>query len=181
MTTRDLDRFAEFIARPENQGRLFEFINGEFIEVSPGRTSNSGYPHLISFAVRLFCRGNRIPCYISGEAGAYRIGENTVVPDFAYKRTPLSDDYPDPVAPLWVVEVVSPTDRPDEVRAKRNIYIEAGILYWEMYPTSQSIDVYEPGKPPRAFGIDDTLDGGDVLPGFTLPMREIFSSGESEG
>lgn len=178
MTIRGRDRFAEFIARPENQRRLFEFINGEMIEVSPRRTQNSGYPHLLSFAVRLFCRNHRIPCFISGEAGAYRIDVHVLAPDFAYKHTPLSDDYPDPIAPEWAVEVISPTDQPDEVRAKRNIYLEAGILYWEMYPKSQSIDVYEPGKPPRTCGMGDTLNGSEVLPGFTLPVREIFASDE---
>jgi hypothetical protein len=34
--------------------------------------------------------------------------------------------------------------------------------------------VYAPGQPVKTFGIDDTLDGGDVLPGFALAVREIF-------
>jgi len=43
-----------------------------------------------------------------------------------------------------------------------------------MYPPSQTIDVYAPGKKKRTFGVNDTLDGGDVLPGFRLPVRELF-------
>lgn len=170
-----MEEFLEFALAPENADREFELIHGEISEVMPGRTSNSEYPHIISFAVRLFCRENNIPCHTSGEAGAYRIGGNVLVPDFAYKRTPMSKDYPDPEPPLWVVEVISPTDEKPDIKKKRKIYRDAGILLWELYPDSQSIDVYAPGQKKRTFSIDDTLDGGDVLPGFKLPVRQLFS------
>jgi Uma2 family endonuclease len=166
--------FEQFIVQPENENRLFEFIDGEIIEVSPGQTRNSGYPHIISFAARNFCLENQIPCFISGADGAYRVGENVVVPDFAFKRTPLSNDYPDPIAQEWVVEVISPTDKANEIRKKREIYQKAGILYWEMYPEFINIDIYEPGKPMRTLGIDDVLDGGAVLPGFKLAVKKLF-------
>jgi hypothetical protein len=45
-----------------------------------------------------------------------------------------------------------------------------------MYPQLEKIDVYTPDKPVRTVGIDGTLDGGDVLPGFTLAAKDIFSS-----
>jgi Uma2 family endonuclease len=166
--------FKNVIGMPENTGRLFELINGEIVEVSPGRTNNSALEHILSFAVRLFCREHQIPCYISGGDGAFDVQGNVVVPDFAYKHTPMSDDYPDPVAPEWAVAIISPTDDPNEIRDKRNIYIEAHILYGELYPKSQSMDVYEPGRPKRTIQINDILDGGDVLPGFTIALKEIF-------
>jgi Uma2 family endonuclease len=166
--------FEQFISQEENADRLFEFINGEIIEVSPGRTRNSEYGHEIAFAVRLFCREHSMPCHTSGEQGAYLVHGHVVVPDFAFKRTPTSNDYPDPVAPEWVVEIVSPTDKAKEIREKREIYRRAGILYWEMYPDLQRIDVYAPSQAVRELGIDDVLDGGSVLPGFTLPVRSLF-------
>jgi Uma2 family endonuclease len=169
-----MEDFKAFIARSENADRLFEFINGKIIEVSPGRTINSWYREIITVAVHLFCRENNLPCFTSAGDGAYDIQGHTVAPDFAYKRTPMSDEYPDPVAPLWAVEVVSPTDKAPAIRAKRRIYQQAGILLWEMYPDERSIDVYPPGKPMRTLGVSDTLDGGDVLPGFTLPVRNLF-------
>jgi Uma2 family endonuclease len=170
-----LEEFMEFVARPENANRLFELINGEIIEVMPGRTYNSGIPILIATVVRSFCRDNNLPCYLSGADGTYRIGNNVVVPDLAYKRTPLSKDYPDPEPPLWAIEVISPTDEPAEIEKKRKVYRQAGILLWEINPEKQAVDVYAPGKNKRTFNIDETLDGSDVLPGFTLPVRELFS------
>lgn len=169
-----LEDFEHFISLEENNDRLFEFINGEIIEVSPGRTWNSTFGHKLAIAVYLFCTERNIPCHTSGEQGAYRVSGHVLVPDFAYKRTPMSKDYPDPVAPAWAVEVISPTDKAKKIREKREIYEAAGILYWEMYPDLQRIDVYAPGEAIRQLGIDDLLDGGRVLPEFILSVRSLF-------
>lgn len=170
-----IEDFVEFALQPQNADREFELINGEIVEKMPGRTSNSYLRDLIAVPVHIFCREQKIPCYTSGESGAFRIGDQAVVPDFAYKRTPMSTDYPDPVAPEWVVEVISPTDKASDIRNKRQNYLQAGILLWEVYPDTLTIDVYAPGKPVRTLGMNDTLDGGDVLPDFRLVVREIFT------
>lgn len=169
-----LEDFKQFVSQDENADRLFELINGRIIEISPGRTRNSEYGHVLAAAVRVFCKERGLPCHTSGEAGAYNIQGNVCVPDFAYKDTPMSRDYPDPVPPKWVVEVISPTDKAREIREKREIYQLAGILLWELYGELERIDVYPPGKPMQTYGINDTLDGGDVLPGFTLPAKELL-------
>jgi Uma2 family endonuclease len=170
-----IEEFVRFAEQPENADREFELINGEIIEKMPGRTSNSELRDLIAFFVRLYCRERNIPCYTSGEAGAFRIGTHVLVPDFAYKRTPMSDEYPDPVAPEWVVEVISPTDTAGDIRRKRAIYLAARILLWEIYPEDHTVDVYAPGQPVRTYGIEDTIAVGDMIPGFTLAAREIFA------
>ncbi|MBC8100782.1 MAG: Uma2 family endonuclease [Armatimonadetes bacterium] len=110
----------------------------------------------------MFGRKHTLPCHTSGEAGAY-------------KRTPMSEGYPDPVPPLWAVEIISPTDKARNIRAKRNLYRGAGILLWEIYPQDASVDVYAPDGSERiAVGLDGVLDGGDVLPGFTLTVQALF-------
>lgn len=168
------DEFIQFALRPENADRNFEFINGEIIELSPGTTSHSGHEHMLVIAIFPFCEARGIPCYTSGGDGAYHILGHVLAPDFAYKATPLSEIYPDPEPPLLVAEIISTNDRPNDIREKRNVYLEAGILYWELYPKQPSIDVYEPGKPVRTLNIDDVLDGGDVLPGLAISLRKIF-------
>ncbi len=171
---RTLEDFIKFALLPENADREFEFIHGELIEVSPGRTSNSEIRDILAFEVRLFCREHGIPVYTSGEAGAYRVMDDVFVPDFAYKTTSTSTDYPDPVPPLWAAEVISPTDKIGDIRNKRALYREARILLWEIYPEDQVVEVYAPGQPPRTVGIDGVLDGGDVLPGFSVAVKELF-------
>lgn len=169
-----LAEFKEFVARPENSDRLFEMIDGEIIEVSPGRTRNSQISFFLFKPIDRFCEANNLPCHISGDDGAYDINGHVATPDFAYKPTPMSDEYPDPVPPLIAAEIISPTDKPTDIQRKRRIYIQAGILYWELYPETQTIDVHAPGQPMRSLGIDDSLDGGTVLPGLTIPSRAIF-------
>lgn len=170
-----IEEFTAYVDRPENDDKLFELIDGEIIEVSPGRTYHSGIGIIVAVAVHSFCRERNLSCYVSGADGAYKIGEHVVVPDFAYKMTPLSEEYPDPDLPLWAVEVISPTDRATNIRSKRQIYIDAGILYWEVYPEPRRIDVYAPGQGLRTVDIDGVLDGGDALPGFSLSARELLS------
>jgi Uma2 family endonuclease len=169
-----IDEFIAFALKPQNSDKDFEFVNDKVIERRPGPTLYSWYGQNIMFAIRMFCREHGVVCHTSSAYGAYHILGNVVAPNFAYKRTPMSDEYPDPEPPLWVVEIVSPTDKAPDIRAKRQIYRNAGILLWEMYPEEQSIDVYPPGKSMRTLDINETLDGGDVLPGFTLPVRDIF-------
>lgn len=166
--------FQEWITRPENAGRLFELINGEIIEVSPGRTRYSEFGHVLVVAIHPFCDDHNLPCHTSGGDSAYQVGQHVVAPDFAYKPTPMSEDYPDPKPPTFAVETISPTDKVADIRAKPQIYRQAGILFWGMYPQSQNIDVYPPGKPVIEFGIDDILDGGDVSPGFTFAVKDLF-------
>jgi Uma2 family endonuclease len=170
-----INEFREFVARPENNDRLFELINRGIVEESPGRTSNSGISYDLAFEVKTYCKAHNLPCYISGGDAAYDIQGHVVAPDFAYKTTPLSTEYPDPIMPEWAIEIISPTDKATAIRKKRNIYIEAGILYGELYPELQSIDVYAPGKPKQSIDIDGVLDAGDVIPGFSIPFEELFS------
>jgi Uma2 family endonuclease len=167
-----LEDFKQFVNQDENADRLFELINGEIVEVMPGRTSNSQIHDVIVAAVHPFCKTHGIPCYTSSADGAYNVLGHVFAPDFAYKRTPMSDDYPDPIAPLWAVEVISPIDTANNIHMKREIYQRAGILYWEIYPSLELIDVYALGQ--CTYRIEDTLDGGSVLPEFTLPVRELF-------
>lgn len=174
ITGMTIHEFEQFALLPENAGRRFELIDGEIVEMAPGRTSNSGFGHFLTHKVYSFCEAHSLPCYVSGGDGDYDIQGHIICPDFAYKRVPFGDDYPDPVPPLWAVEIVSPNDKANEIRRKREIYQEAGILYWEMYPQRRKIDVYAPGQPARTVSTDGTLDGGAVLPGFTLPARDLF-------
>lgn len=169
-----LAQFQDYVVLPEHQGQLFELINGEIIPVSPGRTRDSQITHLLAVAIYPFCQAHHLPCYTSSGEGAYLIDGNIVAPDFAYKTTPMSEEYPDPTPPLVVVEVISPTDKASDIRDKREIYLKAMILYWEMYPQTQSVDVYAPGKPLQSLHLSDMLDGGDVLPGFSLSLKELF-------
>lgn len=80
------------------------------------------------------------------------------------------------VIPDLVVEVVSPSDRATEVREKVEDWLRAGVrLVWVVYPSVRTVDVYRPGSDVRVLGEADVLEGEDVVPGFSLPVRQIFA------
>lgn len=171
-----LEEFIEFALRPENSNREFELIYGEIIEALYTTTYRSQIALLVGRAVQSYCNDHHLNCHISGAMGAYNVQGHVLLPKFAYKRTRMSDHYPDPEPPLWVADIISLNDKADDIRAKRDIYMKAGILRWEIYVPIQQVDVYAPDQPARTLGINDTLDGGDVLPGFELPVKDLFSA-----
>jgi Uma2 family endonuclease len=170
-----IEEFIVFATSPENEDRNLEFIDGEIIEKLPGRSTYSKLEAIIAAVVYNFCEEHNLPYNVSVGDGAYRIGNNTVAPDFAYRSADLIDEYPDPVQPQWAVEIISPTDLATDIRNKREIYLHASILYWEIYHPSRSVDVYAPGHPKKTYSMGDVLDGGDVLPGFTLAVAKLFA------
>jgi len=169
-----LDDFKKFVLLPENEDRLFELIDGEVIEVMPGRVSNSQIHDIITASVRPFCKMHKIPCCTSSADGAYQVGSKVVAPDFAYRRIPPTGDYPEPEPPLWAVEIISPTDEVGNIRKKRNIYREAGILLWEIYPEDFLVHVYAPNQSLTLARMGEVISLGDVIPGFSIAVADLF-------
>ncbi len=59
---------------------------------------------------------------------------------------------------------------------KRQHYFQAGVqLVWEIDPIARTVLVYTSPTEPRILGLGDSLDGGIVLPGFVLPVVDLFA------
>jgi Uma2 family endonuclease len=94
------------------------------------------------------------------------------------KPPPRSDKVP-AVVPDLVVEVLSPSNSPREMARKRDEYFRAGVkLVWEIDPKTQTATVYTGPNSATPVPSDGTLDGGEILPGFTLSLREVFDRAE---
>ena len=80
-----------------------------------------------------------------------------------------------PVAPDLVVEIKSPSDSEREVDDKATMWLDFGVrMALVINPETGTIRVRQPDLPTVILTMDDTLDGGDVLPGFSCPVREIL-------
>ena len=78
-------------------------------------------------------------------------------------------------APELVVEVVSPNDTAEEVDEKNEEYLRAGVLrVWVVYPATRSVTVIRPGGNETRLTSADMLSGEDVLPGFEVPVADLF-------
>jgi Uma2 family endonuclease len=63
----------------------------------------------------------------------------------------------------------------EKLTIKLGNYLAAGTVVWIVRVEGKYIEAHQPGKPVQTFREDDPLDGGDVLPGFTLAVSEIFA------
>lgn len=91
------------------------------------------------------------------------------------KPLPMTDPWD--VVPNLATEVVSPSDKASELEVKIAEYFRAGVqLVWVVHPTLSKIHVYtSPTEPIRVLNVGDVLDGGAVVPGFKLPLTELFT------
>jgi Uma2 family endonuclease len=108
------------------------------------------------------------------------------LPDVSFIRWDSVDD-PDAVEnpagafleypPDLAVEVLSPSNSQREMEIKLEEYAKAGVkLVWYVDPERKEVDVFPKAstKRKKTVGLGGTLDGGDVLPGFILPVAKIF-------
>jgi hypothetical protein len=80
-------------------------------------------------------------------------------------------------APDLAAEIVSPGDSAAEIAEKVEDYLASGVrLVWIVYPRSRHVVVWTPDGAARTLRGDDALDGADVVPGFRLPLAELFAS-----
>jgi Uma2 family endonuclease len=79
-------------------------------------------------------------------------------------------------APDLVVEVVSPSQSKPEMAERAQRWLAAGTrLAWFIWPEEQRVDVWQPDAPLSSLDRRDTLDGAEVVPGFTMPVAELFA------
>jgi Uma2 family endonuclease len=171
-----VDEFEQFVKLPQNANRRFEYINGELIEV-PSNPYSSQIAALIIAALVYFLRGKNLG-HVTGEQGGYIVAGARVAPDVAYiskaRQAALVKEGYNPLAPDLAVEVISPSDDEALIADKIGLYMQAGVLLWVVYPPRFEVEVHTPGQPVQTLGLNDRLDGGDLLPGFSLPIRDIF-------
>jgi Uma2 family endonuclease len=83
-----------------------------------------------------------------------------------------------PGAPDLAVEIVSASNRWSEIEQKLADYLAAGArLVWVVDPREHRIFVRYPDRPPRTVTAGGVLDGEEVVPGFTLPLADLFGRG----
>lgn len=89
---------------------------------------------------------------------------------------PLPNGFGD-LAPDLVVEVRSPSDRPGAILSKVGEYLAAGTqLVWVIDPVHASVTVYRADGTVAAVGINETVSGESLLPGFSVSVRDLFST-----
>jgi Uma2 family endonuclease len=168
-------------------GRCCELVDGILVEKAMGFRSDY-IAAWILYLIAAFLERNNLGA-VTGSQSPIRFKLNLVrMPDVSFIRWDSVDDTDEIENPAGVflesppdlaVEVLSPSNTHKEMETKLKEYARAGVeLVWYVDPERKEVDVYPKGnkKRKKTYGVGGTLDGGEVLPGFTLPVAKIFQS-----
>ncbi len=177
----DTAQYEAFLALPENANRRFELISGEIIEKMPTQL-HAYIIQMLSGFLFVFLRENPMG-YALIEA-RYQLPsrkENDLIPDLSFvakARGPLIRSGPAPYMPDLAVEAQSEGQSERFMLDKALLYLANGTrMVWIIYSTRQIVEVLTQTER-QLLKITDTLTGGDVLPGFSVAVRDLFPTDE---
>ncbi len=171
---------AQDLADMPDDGKIYELHNGVLIEVAGSKIRQSRLAMWLGHLLLSFIQQHKLGGIVTGADGSVVLNEyNTRIPDVSYispDRAKLQDDdgYIQG-APDLAIEVVSPSNSAPEMQQRAGEYLAAGArLVWIVNPILRTVDIYQPHGMRTVLSGEDILDGSDVLPGLTLPLREVF-------
>ena len=172
-----VDEFEHLLEQPEYSERLLELIDGEIVEKMP--TEKHGeVTALIVMALGAFIVPNKL-----GRLGVevrHRIpsdDHNSRLPDISFisGKRPSVTEGSVPQMPDLAIEVKSPSDSLKDMRERAHYYLLNGTkLVWLFDPVKR-FAIALTLEDEEVFLEHETLDGGDVLPGFKLVLKDIFT------
>lgn len=171
---------AQDLARLADSDKRYELIRGELIEMPPTKRTHGLL--LLTFGARLLAH---VMAHQLGQVVAdtgfqlSREPDTILAPDLAFisreRVPPLSADY-DALAPDLVVEIASPSNTAVALNEKIALYFQAGVRrVWVIYPNTRLVYDYASLKQVSILDEREMLEGGAVLPSFSIAVREIFT------
>ncbi len=165
------------------ESRLYELVDGVLVEKTVGVYESYLASRLIYFLNEFVLR--RDLGIVTAPDGMMRLAAGLVrIPDVSFiswhqlpgrrvPRVPVADLVPD-----LAVEVISPSNTSREMERKLQDFLAAGVrLVWYVLPEPREAHAYTAERHDVVM-IDEELSGGDVLPGFALPLRRLFEESE---
>jgi Uma2 family endonuclease len=165
----------------DHEDRLYELVDGVLVEKTVG-TYEAYLALFLGSLLRNYVAEHHLGIVL-GADGMMRLAPGLVrIPDVSFiswdrlpgrtvPRTAIAE-----LAPDLAVEVVSRSNTAKEMDRKLADYFAAGVrLVWYVYPTARQVAVYSARDQHVLVREEESLTGGDVLPGFRLSLRELFA------
>lgn len=161
--------------------RLYELVDGVLVEKIMGMLESS----LACDIIKLL--GNHLDenpvGFLTAPDGAVRLMPRLIrIPDISlirWDQLPTKERPMEPIpdlAPALAVEVLSKGNTPQEINRKLRDYFVSGVrLVWLVDPRRRTVRVFTAPDQSTVLHDDQTLKGGDVLPGLSLPLRQVFA------
>jgi Uma2 family endonuclease len=170
----------DMLAIHDREGRLYELVDGVLVEKAMG-LRESYLAIVLSTILWNFVQLRNLGL-VTGEAGLVRIPDVAFI---SWTRLPHqcvpTALVPD-LAPDLAVEVLNAGNTPGEMARKRQEYCAAGVhVVWQVDSNARTVEVFTAPDQSTVLHEAQTLTGGTVLPGFTLPLQELFSKLDLRG
>jgi Uma2 family endonuclease len=172
----------ELLHMPDD-GHRYELVEGRLLTMSPAGPLHSVIALRLAAALAAHVDAGRLGLVL-GENAGFRLasGPDTVrAPDASFlsrERIPPSGP-PETYwqgAPDLAVEVMSPSDRRSEINDRIAQYLRLGVReVWFVEPRLRRLTICRPERSPVVLQETDTLDGGDLLPGFEYQLSRLFT------
>jgi Uma2 family endonuclease len=177
----------DVLAIHQREKRLCELVDGILVEKTVGSEESYLAAWIVTF-LNNFVRPRRLGFVYTAD-GLMQLQPGLVrIPDasFVSRRRSPNGLFPRGafcrVVPALAVEVLSPSNTKKEMAEKLLDYFGAGVeVVWYVDPIKKTVRVYTGPDESRLLRETQTLDGGTVLPGFALPLRELFADPDAEG
>lgn len=172
----------ELLAMPDD-GLRRELVQGEVRTMTPAGHTHGWIAVNVTTSLAAHVRANRLGRVYAAETG-FRVAtdpDTVRAPDAAFvaeQRVRAAGDSPGfwPGAPDLAVEVVSPSDTFARVEEKVFDWLGSGTrMVVVVNPEKQTVTVFRSRSQIVLLAEDDVVDGGDVVPGWQLPVRDIFT------
>ncbi|ABU57795.1 Uma2 family endonuclease [Roseiflexus castenholzii] len=173
---------AEDLAQMSFGEQRVELVRGEVITMAPAGAEHGEIAGFVFGILFSFVRAHNLGSLYAAETGFIlaRNPDTVRAPDVAFvaseraaQQRGRSGFFEGP--PDLAVEVVSPSDTAEDVEAKVLDYLEAGArMVWIVRPRTRTVTVYHSLRAVQVLRPGDLLDGGDVLPGFAVPVAALF-------
>ncbi|MBZ0302608.1 MAG: Uma2 family endonuclease [Anaerolineae bacterium] len=160
----------EFLAFAEQHpDKRFDFIDGEVVEVSPKPL----HGRIQSLFVGAFLAYNaRNPVGVVYTETLHVLSGEKFIPDVCINVASDADYLTTP--PRVAVEIRSDSQSRASQQRKARAYIQHGANMVILTFPHEQVEIYLPGHDPLVLTAEGVIDGGDVLPGFTLPVRDVL-------
>ena len=158
-----------------------ELIKGELVRMPPTGHIHGYVEFRFGKILSIFVDERKLGRVMGGEVGIYTHrdpdtvrGADVVFISNERLAQVQSDSYLD-IAPELIVEIASPNDRWYDIDDKLTEYLKIGVqIVWVANPHRHQIHVYRSLTEIEILTVDDTLSGNSVLPGFSVPVAELF-------
>jgi Uma2 family endonuclease len=166
-----------------DDGFRYELVRGEPRRITPAGNVHGRVAMNVGISLGGYVKAHDLGALYAAETGFRFTGDLDTVraPDVALVSQARVEAVGEvegiwPEAPDLAVEVISPGDSYSEVEEKVLGWIEAGTkMVIVVNPRQRSATEYKSPTDITALAETDVLDGGDIIPGFELAVREIFA------